>query len=196
MSSAAFYQVFYQNETLFQLNAPSVEVAVRGDDKQDIEPAKPQVSSPTISAVPNPVIIEPKALPVQVKPPSFPSLNHKILILTDDSKNRTLIDSEAILLDNILKAVGHSSEKTDILNFSFLPGADARQVLSDKRTNFFITFGVPLIKLNLDLLLVPYAPKLVEGIWFLMADPLVAIDSDKALKKKLWLALQKIFEKV
>lgn len=195
MSSAAFYQIFYQNETLFQLNESAVQVAVP-DKNPDKTPPKVQASSPAIVEPVKPADVESKPLPIQAPVVSFPALNHKILILTDDSKNRTLIDSEAILLDNILKAVGHSSEKTDILNFSFLPGADARQVLSDKRTNFFITFGVPLIKLHLDLLLVPYAPKLVEGIWFLLADPLVVIDSDKALKKKLWLALQKMFEKV
>ena len=56
------------------------------------------------------------------------------------------------------------------------------------------TFGVPLIKLQLDMLLIPYTPKLVEGIWFLLTDPLVVIEADRDLKRKLWQALQKMFE--
>lgn len=102
--------------------------------------------------------------------------------------------SEALFLDNILKAVGHSLETSDVLNFSFMPGQDAQTVLSGKKTNFFISFGVPLIKLNLDLLLVPYTPKSIEGIWFLLVDPLAVIEADRNLKKKLWQALQKMFE--
>jgi hypothetical protein len=192
-SSTAFYQIFFQGETLFQLSNPVETVAA---------PAK-SVETPLVENVPAQAVVAP-APPVKVAPSvpipasqppvTFPALNHKILILTDDAKSKNLIDSEALLLNNILKAVGHSLEKTDVMNFSFLPGTDARQVLYEKRTHFFITFGVPLIKLHLDLLLVPYAPKQVEGIWFLLADPLVVIDADKAIKKKLWLALQKMFE--
>ncbi|MNY50364.1 hypothetical protein D3C86_1858600 [compost metagenome] len=126
--------------------------------------------------------------------PAFPALKHKVLVLTDEPKQQEMLMSEALFLDNILKAVGHSLETSDVLNFSFMPGQDARTVLSGKKTNFFISFGVPLIKLNLDLLLVPYTPKNLEGIWFLLVDPLVVIEADRNLKKKLWQALQKMFE--
>jgi hypothetical protein len=123
----------------------------------------------------------------------FPALRHRVLVLVDEPKQPELIASEAILLDKILKAVGHSADEADIINLSYLPTADARSVLAGKLTNHFITFGVPLIKLQLDLLLPPYTPKQVEGIWFLLADPLVVIEEDKNLKKRLWLALQKMF---
>ncbi len=110
-------------------------------------------------------------------------------------KNRmNLLPSDALLLENILKATGHSITETDILNFSTLSSSDARAVLATKSTNYFITFGVPLIKLQLDLLLPPYTPKYVEGIWFLLADPLSVIDANKELKKRLWLALQQMFK--
>jgi hypothetical protein len=121
-------------------------------------------------------------------------LKHSVLILIDEPKQKEMIVSESLFLDNILKAVGHSTDTSDILNFSFLPGQDARTVLAEKSTNFFITFGVPLIKLHLDLLLMPYTPKMVDGIWFLLTDPLVVIEADRNLKKKLWQALQRMFE--
>ena len=149
-------------------------------------PALPQ----TPSIVPPPPANAPAPAPVA----AFPALKHKVLVLTDEPKQQEMLMSEALFLDNILKAVGHSLETSDVVNFSFMPGQDARTVLSGKKTNFFISFGVPLIKLHLDLLLVPYTPKNLEGIWFLLVDPLVVIEADRNLKKKLWQALQKMFE--
>lgn len=193
-SSTAFFQILYQSETLFRmqetLEKELVETVVVSEPKTaELKEQQPAIASP------------PKQEPqVDVKPDvivteSFPLLQHKILILTDEPKKQDLPTSEAVFLDNILKAVGSSVENSDILNFSFLPGQDARKVLSDKKTNYFITFGVPLIKLRVDLLLVPYSPKYIDGIWLLLADPLAVIEADRNLKKKLWQALQKMFER-
>ncbi|NIJ55884.1 hypothetical protein [Dyadobacter arcticus] len=198
-NSAAFFQILYQNETLFQLAEPVIkeleETHVKtpefaGENEKLLQPAaavlevqrKPDVTPSRPEVVPN--------IAQQV----FPTLKHKVLILLDEPKQQGMLVSEALFLDNILKAVGHAVETTDVLNFSFLPTQDARKVLSEKKTHFFITFGVPLIRLHLDLLLAPYTPKLVDGIWFLLTDPLVVIEADRNLKKKLWQALQKMFE--
>lgn len=188
-SSSAFFQIMYQNETLFHLEEKAVETVNAPEPKS---PEQKEPETPPISAAKQqpPVIVRERAPVTDV----FPLLKHKILILTDEPKKQDLITSEAIFLDNILKAVGSSIENSDILNFSFLPGHDARKVLSDKKTSYFITFGVPLIKLKLDLLLVPYTPKSIDGIWFLLADPLAVIEADRNLKKKLCQALQKMFE--
>lgn len=193
-SSAALFQILYQNDVLFQLHEavhqPEVVIGKVTESVNESAKAEPE----KVVEI-KPEIVQEQPAPIPEVKSSFPALNHKVLILINDPVNENLPVAEALLLDNILKAVGNSSANSDILNLSFIPGADASKVLSEKRTNYFITFGVPLIKLNLDLLLVPYAPKMVEGIWFLLADPLAIIDADKALKKKLWLALQKIFEK-
>ncbi|TLU98733.1 hypothetical protein [Dyadobacter luticola] len=194
-NQVAFYQILFQNETLFQ-----VEERVLSEVKREVEAKVQPVQTPvTPAALPKTPAITPPvaAAPQPAKPVAqeyFPALKHQILILIDEPKNKEMPDSEALLLDNILKAVGHSTSHADILNFSFLPGQNARSVLSEKKTNFFITFGVPLIKLNLDLLLAPYTPKSIEGIWFLLADPLAVIEADRDLKKKLWQALKKMFE--
>lgn len=195
-SSAAFFQILYQNETLFQVGEKPVarELVVEKQEPKIIA-AQPVA---TIQPVPQPV--KTPATPIVTSPAQavatekFPALNHQMLILVDEPKQKDLLVSEALFLNNILKAVGNSTETSDILNFSFLASQDARQVFADKKTNYFITFGVPLIKLHLDFLLVPYTPKFVEGIWFLLADPLVVIEADRNLKKKLWQALQKMFE--
>ena len=158
----------------------------------------PSITTPEIAPIPaakltstTPVIAPPH---IASPAPTFPTLQHKILILIDQPKQKDIAASESVFLDNILKAVGHSIDKADILNYNFLKGPDARKVLSEKQTSFFITFGVPLIKLNLDLLLMPYTPKAVEGVWFLLTDPLSVIEADRNLKKKLWQALKQMFE--
>ncbi|MCE6992307.1 hypothetical protein [Dyadobacter sp. CY323] len=196
MSSTALFQILYQNETLFRVGEPSLTreptVAKEAVETSKVQSPAPNIAAPKTAAE---VIVPPKPIIVPAeKAPDFPALKHKVLILLDEPKNKVMPASEATFLDNILKAVGHSAETSDILNFSYLPGQDARAVLSEKKTNFFITFGVPLIKLNLDLLLAPYTPKFVDGIWFLLAEPLATIEADRNLKKQLWQALQKMFE--
>jgi len=212
-SPVALFQILYQNETLFQLEdrvlteRPSSAVVEEQPEPPVPEPAQVQAPIPSLPGtpavpVPSPALPQTPAVtppapansPVPAPAAAFPALKHKVLVLTDEPKQQEMLMSEALFLDNILKAVGHSLETSDILNFSFMPGQDARTVLSGKKTNYFISFGIPLIKLNLDLLLVPYTPKNLEGIWFLLVDPLVVIEADRNLKKKLWQALQKMFE--
>jgi len=204
MNSAALFQILYQHDVLFHLPGENI-LPVRTQEVIQVAPQKPeQVTAqteqpslretiqihvaPAIKTIDQPA----KAVAPQY---AFPVLNHKVLILVDEPKQQDMLVSEALFLDNVLKAVGQSSESADILNFSYLSGPDARSVLSEKRINYFITFGVPLIKLQLDLLLPPYTPKQVEGIWFLLTDPLAVIEADRDLKKKLWTALKQIFPK-
>lgn len=204
MNSAALFQILYQHDVLFQVPGEIITASEIQEDPHEIinksEPTNPNSEPPTLKqTVSIPVSTDTEEAVQQPKPAipqtQFPVLNHKVLILIDEPKQHEMLVSEALFLDNVLKAVGHSSENSDILNFSFLSGPDARSVLSEKRINYFITFGVPLIKLHLDLLLPPYTPKQVEGIWFLLTDPLPVIEADRDLKKKLWTALKQMFPK-
>jgi len=197
-SQTALYKILYHNDTLYQLDKirhlpQFVKTEIRQETAvpavQIVEPKDPEIAVPIIG---KPVLLQPATPEIE----KFPALNHKILILIDEQKQKHIPASELLFLDNILKAVKSSANDADIINFSLLPQTDARNLLSEKRINHFITFGVPLIKLNLDLLLIPYTPKLIEGIWFLLTDPLVVIEAERELKKKLWIALQKMFENV
>ena len=197
--SAGFYQTFYQNETLFRVEESMgivEEELVRPEIKEQ-KPALVEAKKPATAEEQKPRPEEAKLAPVAAPGPPpiapFPVLQHRVLVLIDEKKQAQLDPPDALLLDNILKAVGHDPAATDLLNFSHLLQADARTVLAQKSTNYFISFGVPLIKLKLDLLLPPYSPKQIEGIWFLLAEPLSVINADKELKKRLWLALKKMF---
>ncbi|TDB59814.1 hypothetical protein [Arundinibacter roseus] len=197
---AEFYQTFYQYDTLFKVTdtvaksqVPQLESPVVDPPAEQQQPEvlmTPKIEPPTVVLAPVVPLPKPRSIP-EVK--VFPALQHRILVLVDEPRQPELLPAEAQLLDKILAATGHASAETDLLNFSYIPKADARSVLAEKSTNYFITFGVPLIRLQIDLLLPPYTPKQVEGIWFLLADPLATIEADKMLKKRLWQALQKMF---
>ena len=201
--STAFYQTFFQYDTLFRVEESGIveqekkEKAVELSVDDQVPPVQEKVPAPVVTSTEIvskvPPAVKTPTPAIAPNPVQFPALQHQILVLVDEKKQADLLPSDALLLENILKATGHSIAETDILNFSSIPQTDARAVLATKSTNYFITFGVPLIKLQLDLLLPPYTPKYIEGIWFLLADPLAVIDADKALKKRLWLALQKMF---
>ncbi|GHB69744.1 hypothetical protein [Persicitalea jodogahamensis] len=218
-NSAAFYQTFFQHETLFRVDEPVLvgkaeekkagladesatqeqETAIPATEKHgEVKAVKPMAEavSTAIARPAAPSLPEVPAAPEPPKPaaaPTFPALQHRILVLVDEKSQEELLPADALLLENILKATGHDIGETDILNFSTIAQADARTVLAQKSTNYFISFGVPLIKLKLDLLLPPYMPKKIEGIWFLLAEPLSVIEPDKARKKRLWLALKQMF---
>lgn len=183
--SVAFYQTFYQHDTLFKVNEINASEFVTEDTPAVVPPVKVAEVEKEVPAPTN----QPIAAPVG----TFPILKHRMLILIDEARQERLIDSEALFLDKILSAVGHSLAEADVLNIRTMPSTDARTVLAGKLTNHFITFGVPLIKLQLDLLLPPYTPKKVEGVWFLLVDSLAVIEGDRELKKRLWTALQQMF---
>jgi hypothetical protein len=191
--TAAFYQTFFQYDTLFKVYEEDMV------EKNVIQkPAKEPVAviiepEPVPSETPLPVTAPPIVASVNRETVPFPALRHRILVLVDEPRHPELPPSQALLLENILKATGNASSEIDLLNFSYIPQADARTVLAQKSTNYFISFGVPMIRLQLDLLLPPYTPQKIEGIWFLLTDSLDQIEADKSLKKRLWLALQQMF---
>ena len=152
--SAGFYQIFYQNETLFRVEE-SMGIVEEDLVKPEIKEQKPALVEAKKSATaeeqkprPEEAKLAPVAAPGPPPIAPFPVLQHRVLVLIDEKKQAQLDPPDALLLDNILKAVGHDPAATDLLNFSHLPQADARTVLAQKSTNYFISFGVPLIKLN------------------------------------------------
>src|SRR5687768_7189391 len=93
-SSAAFFQIMYQNETLFRLEEKALEfVTLPEPDVAEIK------ESPTAAPLvqQEPLVAAKENIPVTA---AFPLLRHKILILTDEPKKQDLVTSEAIFLEN------------------------------------------------------------------------------------------------
>ncbi|GAA4403389.1 hypothetical protein GCM10023187_19410 [Nibrella viscosa] len=223
MSNKAFYQALYQNDQLFRLNeapipvrvAPElvtlpaaeavtakpepVAVPVRSTTTATVEP----VAEPVKVIIPEPMdvpagIAEKVTAPAQpVAPkavrtvPATPSVNQKVLILVDED----LTPSDHLFLEKILKAVNLNLEGAELYNLHNSQPSEIKAMLQGKLINHFFTFGVPFSQIHLDIMMDRYHPVRFEGITFMMADSLPAIEADKDLKKRLWGALQRIFFK-
>lgn len=183
----SLYQILYENEILFRMEEPAGSVTTGKPQEPDAD--RGQVAARPATTAPQQRV---SSAPVTPEVP-FPEIKHPLLILTDVAERPDLSASETTLLTNILKAVGRSKEMSDVINYSYLQNKDARLVLSGHQVSHLISFGVPLIRLQIDVVLTPYIPKFIDGVWFLLADPLPAIESNKENKRKLWEALQRIF---
>ncbi len=156
------------------------------------EPA--EVAIPAVAPAASPKVVSPTPASVSPPPPiahrpATPLISQKVLILVDED----LLPSDLLFLEKILKAVHLDVDGVDLLNVHGTKNVNFAELLSGKYIHHFFTFGVPFSRLNLDIMMDRYQPVRFEGITFLMADPLPAIEADVALKKKLWESLKKIF---
>ncbi|MCY7350118.1 MAG: DNA polymerase III subunit psi [Cytophagaceae bacterium] len=188
LSREALQQLF-AGEMLFAVPEPILVV----------QPALPVVAEPELPqsvesiAVAQPVETPPVAEPVATLgatpvPVSTVAFKHQVLILTDRPS-----PADLELLANILKAVNLRLDEVEVLDLQKLRGQDFKPLLESQSAHQLITFGVGLKKLNLDIVLVPYQLKTVEGVQFLYADPLPNLHTDKVRKKALWISLQTLF---
>ncbi len=184
------YKTIYENETLYRV-AESVqekplvtEVALPPVpiEVAKIEPLK-NIAIPVVEVAQKPVLQE----PIQLIP--SPKQHDSVLILADE-----LSINEAIYLDKILKAAGGmSTESVDLQIFT--KNMDFRPILRSGRIKHFVSFGVPFLKVNVDLMMNRYEPKTIGGIVFVFADPLPVIEADEAVRRALWGVLKALFVK-
>ncbi len=189
------YKTIYQNETLYR-----VSESVQGEllvveavptpvpvDVAKVEPPKPiaEVVVPVVELPQKPTVQE----PVYAQPIPSPKQHDSVLILTDE-----LSESESEYLNKILKAAGGmSTESVDLQTFT--KGMDFRPILRSGRVKHFISFGVPFLKVNVDLMMNRYEPKIIGGIVFVFADSLPVIADDEQVKRALWGVLKALFVK-
>lgn len=191
-------RLLFADELLFVVPEPAPvgwrEAGERGagSTEQGVEktplPPTPELVAPPTSVVTAPKPVLPPAPSPTPQAPSPPPFRRETIVLVD----RPTPDDLA-LLENILKAVSLTLADVDLLDLQKLKGQDFKPLLESKTAHQFISFGVGLKKLNLDLMLVPYRIQPVEGIQFLLADPLTQLHTDKAKKKALWINLQVLF---
>jgi DNA polymerase III psi subunit len=182
----SFYQLLFQNETLYR--------------SQEIEAIEKMVAEVTAS-----IVAEAPSIPIEVKPsvpmapaappvqPQLvtPTLNHQTLILVNEAP--AMSAGNTIFLEKILKAVHLNLDNVDILNLSGSKKMDFRPLLKNKKVHHFISFGVPFIQINLEIMMNRYDPKHIAGVNFLLAESLDIVQADDKNKRALWNALKKMF---
>jgi DNA polymerase III psi subunit len=188
------YKYLFQQETLYRVPEPEPVVSIITSPEPEPAPVptaeiivEPQLEPAPVVA---PIVTEPTPVVAETPQPVVPQINQKVLILVNDD----LTPSEQILLENILKSVNLNLEGVDLLNLTGSGLINLRPVLASKRVHHFISFGVPFTEIRLNITLNRYDPKELAGITFMLADHLSAIEADRALKRQLWLSLQRIFQ--
>ncbi len=168
-----FYELLYENETLYKVSEPvkmdQVEIVVPEPIKQFEIIVEKKIAEPTQQLI-------------------APSISHQVLVLTDEFS-----PSDAVFLDKVLKAVGLSLESVDVMKLEGAKQIDFKPELRAKKIHHFMSFGVPFLKVNLDIMMNRYDIKVIRGINFLFADPLAVIQEDDKLKRALWGCLKTIF---
>jgi hypothetical protein len=175
MPDNSFYKILYQNDTLYNVATPPAAVEGNTSVNQEVK------------------ITEPVKVAVAVVTPAVivPTVNQKLLLLIDESPE--LSASDTILLEKILNAIGLDLTKVDILNIAGAKRIDFRPLLETKKIHHVISFGVPFLKVNIDVMMNRYDPKKVSDITFLLADPLSVMQEDQAVKRAFWVVLKQLF---
>jgi DNA polymerase III psi subunit len=169
-----FYQFLFANETLYQIEQAPI-ISLGQTPQTDTLPSVVSVVVPEHQSALT------VSVPTNAKQPA-------VLIVV-----AAINIAERALLDKILKAIHLEIDTVDLLILNEIPDMDIKTVLSDKKVHHFITFGVPLQQLKMDILLAPYQTKVVAGVNFLYSDALGLIENDKAKKLMLWNTLKKQF---
>lgn len=192
MRDSAFLQQLFAGEQVFLIPEP--------DDVSPEIPV-PAAAAPVVAAeqpVEEPVAEAPVAAPVAPVPDPIPAtpvaeplpaaFRHQVLILVDNPSAEDLT-----LLENILKAVNLSLDSVELLDLAKVAGLRYKELLNDQYLHQLLSFGVPLKKVGLQIFLMPYQARQVEGVQFLLVDPLQDIQADKDKKKALWRVLKQLF---
>lgn len=182
----SFYQLLFQNETLY-----------RSQEVEAVEKIVIEVAATMVAEAPIASLVAKSTIPnTPVTPPTqpqlvTPNLSHQILILVNEVP--AMSPSNTIFLEKVLKAVSLNLDGVDILNLSGTKQMDFRPLIQNKKVHHFISFGVPFIQINLELMMNRYDPKRIAGVNFLLAESLDIIQADDKNKRALWNALKKMF---
>ena len=173
------------NTILFQQLFAGEQLYVIPEKKvlnEEVAVEKKQIVAPIAEQVVAAIKVEKVQEPLHFVP------NHRVVILVDDCS-----DADQALLGKILTAVKLNLNQVDLVRLADLSQMNARTAFSQNLISHFITFGVALQKIKLEIPLNPYQTKEIKNIRFLFSDALSELQNDVEKKKALWKALQEMF---
>jgi hypothetical protein len=200
-----------------QAQAIPVAPPVAATPKAEVPPVAPPVPAPPpVAAVAPPVppvvvppvvvppaTVAPKAAPVVPKipvppPPPVPApppRRSKVMVLYNEQTTPYLQPAHETLLVNILKAVGLTLDDIELVNLNNIKRVAYVEILKEKTLNQFISFGIDLRELQINVPLTAYKVQRVEEINMLLADSFheLVLNTDK--KRLLWTCLKQMFLK-
>jgi DNA polymerase III psi subunit len=165
-------------------------------DKTTTVPLTPVLTD--LPQVTKPIPQEPKAT-IPVQPPVVEAKpvvkGPKVMVLFNNQQSTYLKPAEEALLIKILQSVGLQLDEVDLVNLNNIKRINYVDILKEKELNQLISFGIDLRELDLQIPLLAYEVKKVEGIALLLADSLTELEINTDKKKMLWKALKQMFAK-
>ncbi len=171
--------------------------------KAEATPVAPPVPVPLPVVVPPapvpPAALAPKAAPVVPKIPAStpapPRRRSKVMVLYNEQTTPYLQPAHETLLVNILKSIGLTLDDIELVNLNNIRRVDYVEILKEKTLHQFISFGIDLRELQINVPLTAYKVQRVEEINMLLADSFheLVLNTDK--KRLLWTCLKQMFLK-
>ncbi len=112
----------------------------------------------------------------------------KVIILLN-----SLNPTDSDLLGKILGAVKLDLSSVDVVEIDKTKDINLSQIFTQNSVSQLITFGINLLKVNLDVKLIPYQILEKQGVKFIYSDSLSDIQHDIPKKKALWGSLKGMF---
>jgi DNA polymerase III psi subunit len=156
--------------------------------------AAPQETVPPVAAPPKAVAPPVPKIPVSAPQPA-PRRRLRVMVLYNEQTTPYLQPAHETLLVNILKAVGLTLEDIELVNLNNIRRVDYAEILREKTLHQFISFGIDLRELQLNIPLTAYKVQKVEDIQMLLADSFHELQLNTDKKRLLWTCLKQMFLK-
>lgn len=116
-----------------------------------------------------------------------------IMIVVKDDKVTYLTDEDLEFLTNILKACKLSLDDVAIVNTNNNPGEGYKEYMKYLNSKIVLLFGVDPVSFDLPVNFPEFQVQSLSSTKFLYSPTLNECRTDKLLKSKLWVSLQRIF---
>jgi|GEM_PF-2849173 len=156
--------------------------------------APPPTTTPPLPVTPKAAPVVPK-IPAPAPPPPAPRRRSRVMVLYNEQTTPYLQPAHETLLVNILKSIGLTLDDIELVNLNNIRRVDYVEILKEKTLHQFISFGIDLRELQINVPLTAYKVQRVEEINMLLADSFheLVLNTDK--KRLLWACLKQMFLK-
>ena len=159
-------------------------------------PVSPPPTATPLPATPKAAPVVPKIpVPVQAPSPPAPRRRSRVMVLYNEQTTPYLQPAHETLLVNILKSIGLTLDDIELVNLNNIRRVDYVEILKEKTLHQFISFGIDLRELQINVPLTAYKVQRVEEINMLLADSFHELVLNTEKKRLLWTCLKQMFLK-
>ena len=119
--------------------------------------------------------------------------NQHITILINDPEVTFVSSEQQTFLSGILNACKLNMDDVALINMAASPTFHYQTVIQELSPKIILLFGVPTTAIELPFVIPEFQKQLHNKQLYLSAPSLIVLESNKELKRKLWVLLKEIF---